>query len=523
MADVGPWTNHRPKGGQLSAQFAGGTALYLSPQKVWLKNELSTAEQQVDKQELKRQWVLTPSTSDLFQAAKTVLLMHARPNKNMKNMSPLESLNTCVSRTPADIVGAMSPTDAEAWVVGTLGLTQFAGRISHNNVDGTRLLCFSKLDFKQRKELFQMSAPRKNGSGASAEDAASTATAAAASSPQPPPTPPLTMPTAMLAVQAAAKLSVVKDVAVLQNALGASISRPADAMLPSFVLTTRNGLSRRCGVRCLLKASLGDLETRPRSVKESLRLLGVEYESRKTPNFSRAEGFTSLPILTRKEKISAAFGMKVFCNAESITAASEHDEESVAAALGGLSKALVLHDDIDGALGACAEWLGVAASSRAQSRALSAFCSLLKYHGNVISTLDLSRATHGHWRAANLAGNVIYRIFEALWMHLDSRTTLTTTFCMPGYCGAKDDDETGVRSLLFTARQPAQLRCIFLNDQFMLEGNVLEALLGDEGIPTLCELRMRGCCRVSGSLPSSIGNSTGLRVLDVRNCSLSGM
>ena len=248
--------------------------------------------------------------------------------------------------------------------------------------------------------------------------------------------------------------------------------------------------SRQCGVSCLLEASLGPVKERPPAAKHCLDLLGVKEYASKTRRrkFASAAGFSSLPVLDLKGRLTATLGMSSFRTADAITAASEHSDGDVAATLGGLSKALVMHGDVDGAIAACAEWLGVSASEGARESARAAWYSLLNRQGDAAVTLDLSIAAHGHWHESNLAGpNFIARTCAALW-----------------------------------ERKPLQLRHVFLDGQSRIQGTVLDSLLKDEGIPTLRELKMNGCSGVIGSLPPSIAHCTALRVLDVCGCALSG-
>ena len=316
-----------------------------------------------------------------------------------------------------------------------------------------------------------------------------------------------------------------KDATALKSALGASaISHPADTMAAPFVLMRKNRFfgaelveqkktqlwRGRCGVSCLLAATLGAVKERPATAKDSLEMLGVKYYDKGlsraigAQRFESAAGFSSLPELRSGpvEKIGRMVGTGAFRTANAITAASEHADQEVAATLGGLSKALVMHGDIDGAIAAAAEWLGVSASAKARSRALDAWCSLLKRHGNVATTLDLSRNAHGHWRAANLAGaGVVVRMSKALCDVIPS---------------ARDDTPH-----LWVRRQ-LQLQRVVLDGQSRIEGKVLELLLGREGIPTLREFKLNGCPGVIGTIPESIASSAQLQVFDVCGCSLSG-
>ena len=253
-----------------------------------------------------------------------------------------------------------------------------------------------------------------------------------------------------------------------------------------------NGVySRRCGVSRLLELSFGDVKERPPGAKQSLEVLGVQYNGDATPDFIRAAGFSSLPVPddSFRRVVGDNLGTEMLRTADIITATTEHGDRDVEATLGGLSKALLLHDDVDGAVATCAEWLGVMSSARARARALDAWCSLLKRHGNVATTLDLSKTAHGHWRPSNFAGaDVMQRMCTSLW----------------------------------SKGPPTRLRRINLDGQPELQGNVLELLLRDEGIATLRELRLNECRKATGTLPVSIACCTELRLLDVCGCSLTG-
>ena len=297
----------------------------------------------------------------------------------------------------------------------------------------------------------------------------------------------------------------------MKNALGAAIARPADAIPAPFELVRKHPFfgaesagkdsfgtemwRGSCGVGCMLAAVLEEVKERPPSANECLELLGVKFDNGGRVKFASAAGFSALPVLDMKGRVSAALGMSSFRTVDSITAVSEHSDEDVASTLGGLAKALVLHGDVDGSVAAASEWLGVV-SDRARAQAIDAFCSLLKRHGDAATTLNLSKATHGHWREDNFAGHSLTtRMFEALWKN----------------------------------QPPEQLQFIFLDGQCRIEGHVIELLLnekegaGTEGIPALRELKLNACPLIDGSIPSSIEYCANLRVLDVRGCCLTGV
>jgi len=161
VVGIDPWTKKEHEGGLLSAQLVGGTATYFSPEQSWLKAEMGKVKQHDEQAytELKRNWVLTPATSDLFQAGKTVLEMHARPNKAMKGAwksEPLKLLRQCMSRTPAVVLRDMSSVEAEAWVVEKLGLGQFKGRFEQSALAGEQLLAFPTMSLKGQNGLIEV-------------------------------------------------------------------------------------------------------------------------------------------------------------------------------------------------------------------------------------------------------------------------------------------------------------------------------------------------------------------------------
>ena len=96
--------------------------------------------------------------------------------------------------------------------------------------------------------------------------------------------------------------------------------------------------------------------------------------------------------------------------------AIEHSDEEVASTLGGLAKLMVLHGDIPSALTTVAEWMGMSFKDAACSHAQSAFCDLLKRHGDEVRELDLSRSTHSNWPSTMLSGKGFLELLSScLW------------------------------------------------------------------------------------------------------------
>ena len=131
-------------------------------------------------------------------------------------------------------------------------------------------------------------------------------------------------------------------------------------------------------IAALLEKSLADdVGERPATAEQALELLGATdpqrtKSSKISPSSSSASysdaflphavGYAALP--------PGATG-----------AVSEHPDETVAATLGEVAKALVLHGDAPGALTACAQWWGVASSDAARETALDAFCNCWERYG----------------------------------------------------------------------------------------------------------------------------------------------
>ena len=151
--------------------------------------------------------------------------------------------------------------------------------------------------------------------------------------------------------------------------------------LPAHVMDARVG-------EMLTKSLSAEVKERFKSTGEALKAIGadVDYDDGRIESLSSAAGFDCVPS-TALEK------------------PKYHTDEDVSTTLGGISRALVLHGDVPGALDAVSQWLGVASTEAARKRAFAAYCNLWKYHGKDLKTMELSREPpHGHWREEMLVG-----------------------------------------------------------------------------------------------------------------------
>ena len=150
--------------GQLCALLEGGTVTYMSPEQKWLLSELKKFDKGSEYSAyvaLKEQWQITPAISDLFQVGLTVLEMHARGSRwfGYGSITMQEAVRECASRTPEEKVRAMSPTEAERWVVDQLGIDKLAGKIESAGIDGGKLIDLPKLSLADAKKAHQGLSP----------------------------------------------------------------------------------------------------------------------------------------------------------------------------------------------------------------------------------------------------------------------------------------------------------------------------------------------------------------------------
>ena len=256
------------------------------------------------------------------------------------------------------------------------------------------------------------------------------------------------------------------------------------------VFTSLKGAARRVSmsedamhetISALVEGCLAeDVASRPATAKDGLKLLGAKRGGR---------NWTTLEFNIDASTAHGAALLPPSATAE----ATEHPDENVAATLGGLAKALLLHGDVAGALAACSERLGASSNETARADATDAFVNLWKRHGGELRTLELSRIVHGHWREAMLSGGdgaFIRRLAPALH-----------------HCGAALD-------------------VIDLSEQSGLDGPVLEIMFAGGAhafVRSLRTLSLPNCSGVTGgAIPAAIGECSMLRTLNLGGCKCTG-
>ena len=156
--DEDPWTGeakadkHGNPFGVLCAQFEGGTPEYFSPQQRLIVAELDKVRGEEARREFSERWLLTAPTSDLYQAAMTILEMHAMflPAPG----SEFDSAKRCASRTPTHEIRALSKEDSERWLehkqIAMLPKLKgkLEGKLVEHNVDGAKLIEWKQGDHK---------------------------------------------------------------------------------------------------------------------------------------------------------------------------------------------------------------------------------------------------------------------------------------------------------------------------------------------------------------------------------------
>jgi len=159
--DDDPWTGEKPDGGLLCAQFEGGTFPYFSPEQRLIRTEWEKIEGEDARRVFKeRGRLLTVPTSDLWQAAMTIVEMHALCLPKVGegwSATPFDAATWCASRTLADDVRARSPEAAERWLEEKQILMmpklsgKLKGKLVAEGVDGAKLVEWAEGDHKGRK------------------------------------------------------------------------------------------------------------------------------------------------------------------------------------------------------------------------------------------------------------------------------------------------------------------------------------------------------------------------------------
>ena len=267
--------------------------------------------------------------------------------------------------------------------------------------------------------------------------------------------------------EAAAALGIKMARAIVsQLAIRRNVATPADTMHEKIAV--------------LLEKTLAvDVGERPVTAEQALELLGATDPQR---NKSSKVSPTTAPVSYSDAFLPHAVGYAALPPA-AMVAVSEHPDETTAATLGGLAKTLVIHNDVAGALAACAEWWGAASSAEARNTAANAYRNLWKRHGTSLRSLDLSRAAQAHWREEMFSDvGLIRRLTEDI-----------------AHSGA------------------SMIEMIDLSEQPQLEGAVLEDMFSvcASSLSKLLTLKLRNCPLVSCTIPASIRACMMLQTLDL--------
>ena len=125
----------------LVAVFEGGNPKYFSPEQSWLAAELAAETDATARREFRERYELRPATSDLYQCALVVLELHMRAAPWVGgSVSPVETVQLCIDRTPAREIETMSATDVEHWLTQTLQQKLLVEILSKASADGKQLL-----------------------------------------------------------------------------------------------------------------------------------------------------------------------------------------------------------------------------------------------------------------------------------------------------------------------------------------------------------------------------------------------
>ena len=268
----------------------------MSPQQLWLLEAIREVDGGADAvRAFEDKWLLTPATSDLYQAAMTMVEAHARflPMARVDAPSvPQKAADRCAARTPEDVVAAFSPEEAETWLlvekIGAPSLEE--GVLVANGINGVKLLTLARA--KDWKEV-------KNSLG-------------------------------------------VKNLTrahKLQTAILRNVSTKHDAIPPEETRTKLKtiGAEVTFSVGQMLRKCLDPaVEERYVRAKDAI----LEGLGGRNYDISKAVGSDRLP-------------------AAALVKSHSHADTVVDETLGGLTKRLVQYDDMPGALASCAEWMGV--------------------------------------------------------------------------------------------------------------------------------------------------------------------
>ena len=142
--DKDPWNPEKNLygGGQLCANLVGGTEKYFSPEQHWLLSEIRKLHGE-ELRAFEDQWMITPATSDLFQATITMTEAHARylPFVSIDAKSVArDAVARCAARTPESELSKRSPEQLGDWLAEKKIEPSLESMVVEKGVDGLRLV-----------------------------------------------------------------------------------------------------------------------------------------------------------------------------------------------------------------------------------------------------------------------------------------------------------------------------------------------------------------------------------------------
>ena len=145
--DKDPWNLEKDLGGngQLCAKMMGGTPQYFCPEQIDIFNQLPKVGGEDAQRKFDEEWMLTPASSDLYQATMTMLEAHARFLPNVRELrnaksSPQEPAAVVAARTPESELAKLSPEETEGWLFEKIEPQLESGVLIANGIGGTQLI-----------------------------------------------------------------------------------------------------------------------------------------------------------------------------------------------------------------------------------------------------------------------------------------------------------------------------------------------------------------------------------------------
>ena len=158
LRDEDPWTRKtNVKGGVLlCSSFEGGTPEYFSPEQHKISSEWEKVRGEEARDMFEDRWRLTVATSDLYQAAMTILEIHAwylPTSVGSSTVTPFNAAIKCAERTPKSEFVTFSPEQTEDWLSDKdIGAFLDKGVLVGKRFGGEKLHELSKSDWKEVKE-----------------------------------------------------------------------------------------------------------------------------------------------------------------------------------------------------------------------------------------------------------------------------------------------------------------------------------------------------------------------------------